>query len=132
MTDALSAASLLLAMIALIFGAWWPKLTFAAEFEFSESEGNRPEQRRPIRATLFGQAIPLTIGAVVAALIFAPRTLKLMQDAIACGCPSPARLNDVAAAFVVSEILLWTIAVALIVQTSRISVNLFKARKKKP
>lgn len=132
MSEALSAASLLLAMIALVFGAWWPSITAAAEFRFAKSELNRPEERRPIRTTLIGQAIPLTVSAVVAAVIFMPRALGLVKDGIECDCFSLDQLNDVAAAFVVSEILLCTIALALCVQTTRISWSLWKARKKKP
>lgn len=121
--DALSAAGLLLAMIALIFGAWWPQLAKAADFSFADSKPNRKEQRGPIYATLFGQAVPLAIGAFCAALIFLPRALGLIEEAMACGCFELNRLDDVAAAFVVSEALLILIACAALVQLGRIVCN---------
>lgn len=124
MTDAVSAASLLLAMIALIFGAWWPRLTHAADFSFARSKDNRKEERGPIRAILWGQAVPLTVAAGLAAFTFMPRAAGLTGAAFGCGCFSIDRLNDVAAAFVISEILLCLIAVALVVQLVRIARNL--------
>lgn len=124
MTEALSAASLLLAMIALIFGAWWPQLSRAADFAFASSRGNRGTERWPIAATLLGQALPLSLGGVAAAYVFFPRAWRLMFEAIDCGCPTPDRLNDVSAAFVVSEAMLCLIALAAVVQTVRIGLNL--------
>ncbi len=127
MTDALSAASLLLAMIALIFGAWWPSLTHAASFTFARSKDNRKEERGPICAIFWGQAVTLSSAAIAAALIFMPRAARQTSDALACGCFSVENLNDVAAAFVVSEILLCLIAVALVIQTVRIAWNLVES-----
>lgn len=127
MTDALSAAGLLLAMIALIFGAWWPRLTYAASFGFADSKPNRKEERGPIWAILLGQAAPLMLGAVAAALVFAPRAWGLIREALACDCASLGRLNDVAAAFVVSEALLCLIAAAVVVQAMRIFINVIRS-----
>lgn len=124
MTEALSAASLLLAVIALIFGAWWPQLSRAATFAFDKSKGNRKGERWPIAATLLGQALPLSLGGLAAAFVFLPRAWRLTTQAIVCGCPTPDRLDDVSAAFVVSEGLLWLIALAAVVQTVRIGLNL--------
>ncbi|HCQ53236.1 MAG TPA: hypothetical protein DIV82_03750 [Brevundimonas diminuta] len=124
MPEALSAASLLLAMIALIFGAWWPQLIKAANHEFQDEKGNRTEERKPVAATFVGQALPLSFAALAAALVFLPRARRLTSEALACGCPTPDRLNDVSAAFVLSEALLCLVAAAALVQTVRIAINL--------
>ena len=125
MADPLAAASLLLAIIAVLFGAWYSEIANAATFEFARQLLNRKVQRPPIFGTLFAKALPLAVGAWLCMVVFAPRGASIISNVATCRCAGDwGKYEDVQAAFVLSELFVTLIAIAATVQLVRIVSNL--------
>lgn len=79
MDDILSAASLLLAILAVLYGLWYP--------EISESLKIKPPTHRPdgkkdydaVRAVLVNRSIPLTLASFLLSLVFLPDVIYILD-----------------------------------------------------
>jgi hypothetical protein len=122
MADAMSAASLLVAILAVLFAAWIGDIVSAIRIDVEALRANRRPQRRLMMNALLSKALPLTVGAWLVALIFAPRSFGLAQSIFTCrgGC----KFDDVGAAFVLMEAFAALIVVTLSVQTTRLVLKL--------
>jgi hypothetical protein len=123
MADPLAAASLLMAMIAMLYGAWTPELTTAANSDlFDQLADRKSKNLPPIRSALIAKALPLAVGAWAGTTIFfgrAWRTLQTLQHP-----PKGAVLDDVGAAFVVVEAFTALLALSLIWQVGALAYRL--------
>jgi hypothetical protein len=122
MADPLAAASLLMAVLAVLFGIWIGDIVSAIRIDMEVLRANRRIQRRQMMDALLLKALPLTVGAWLVALVFAPRSFGLAQSAFTCrgGC----EFDDVGAAFVLMEAFAVVIVITLSVQTIRLIVKL--------
>jgi hypothetical protein len=119
MSDPLAAASLLMAMIAMLYGAWTPEMNLATTSDLSEQLVDRKAKDLPgISSALMAKALPLAVGACAATVIFFCRSCRILQTLQ--HPPKGAVLDDVGAAFVVVEAFTALLAASLIVQVVRL------------
>jgi len=130
--DLLSGASLLLAVVSVLFGLWY------AEIQKTIDTKNIPahlEDRNPvikeIAATLSTKSIPLSLASLLVAMVFLPNSVLLIIKAIETieqgGLVAALfQYNAVEAAFIAVELL----AVALAIHTSTLLYKLGKLLKK--
>lgn len=80
MSDLLSAASLLLAVLGVLYGLWYPEITAALEIKVPDFAEDRKRPYRQVSSVLYSRALPLTIAALGVSLIFLPEAIKITRD----------------------------------------------------
>jgi hypothetical protein len=113
--DALSAAGLLLAIVALIFSAWQADIADAIGLQASPDKSKTARLRTKALATLRQKAVPLAIGALLAAAIFGYRAYMILLTLRFATRPGYG-FDDIGAAFVLTEIFVALIAAVAIGQ----------------
>lgn len=83
MSDLLSAASLLMAVIAIIYSLWYPELTEKLNISPKQHREDNVAACQSVKMALIGKAIPLSILALLIALTFLPDALKIALEAMA-------------------------------------------------
>lgn len=127
MADPLAAASLLMAMIAMLYGAWTPELTTAASTDLFDQLADRKKKNLPpIRSALIAKALPLAVGAWAGTMIFFGRAWRILLT-LQHG-PKGAALDDVGAAFVVVEAFTALLALSLTWQVSMLAYRVAQCR----
>ena len=111
MADALSAASLLLAAVALVYGAWSGDIEKEASRTYSPNAKAKEREKAVSRAVLWRKAIPLAIAGWFILAVFAPRTVVITWDTGRALLTGRWRYDDVSTIFVLSTGL--TLALAL-------------------
>lgn len=84
MTDLLSAASLLLAIVGVFYGLWYNDISSALATPLPKHVLDKAAPLKQIRTVLFSKAIPLATASCSAALVFLPSTLGIIRES-ACG-----------------------------------------------
>lgn len=111
LSDIISTASLLLAVVTALMGFWYADVTKA----IGETEPNLPNERKTvanrIAPVFWAKALPLALGSVVIASVFLYRAGRIMLEAIR-SIGSKAEYNDMKAAFLATETLMVLLAVA--------------------
>src|SRR5438874_1732771 len=77
MGDLLSAASLLLAVVAVIYGFWYPEITAALKITPALHKEDRAKDYERVRYLLKTRAIPLLFVSGLLTLVFVPDTLRI-------------------------------------------------------
>jgi hypothetical protein len=104
MGDPLAAASLVMAIIAMLYGAWSADISRAATLTLRPLKADRMSLDRPLIAqALNTKAWPLWAGALATLAIFAWRVVTIVRTI--WRHPPGAQFDDVGAAFVVTEII---------------------------
>jgi hypothetical protein len=112
MADPLAAASLVMAVIAMLYGAWAADIDRSATLVLRTLRADRLRLDRPvIHRALMTKALPLWVGASAAVVIFAMRAAKIIGSIWTH--PADAGFDDVGAAFVVTELAIVLLAFAL-------------------
>lgn len=112
MGDPLAAASLVMAILAMLYGAWSAEISAAAARTLKPLQIDRKEIDQPvILAALNAKALPLWAGALATLLIFAWRVWGIIQSI--WDHPADAVFDDVGAAFVVTEFVTLVLFVSL-------------------
>lgn len=105
----IAASSLLMTMLALVYAAWSGAISSAYSFKYSTDPSEKKTEKSPLRRVLYFRALPLAAICWGAALVAVPRSLTILGT---IGAPfNPARLDDVAAAYLFSHILVAFIAI---------------------
>jgi hypothetical protein len=105
MADPLAAASLVMAVIAMLYGAWSAEIDRAATLALRPLKADRVRLDRPgIRRALVSKALPLWFGALTTLVIFAWRAIQVVRSI--WDHPADATFDDVAAAFLVTQIVI--------------------------
>lgn len=78
MGDLLSAASLLLAVLGMLYSLWYPEIQKALDLKLPKFEEDRVEPYKVILETFWTRSLPLAALALVDSLIFMPDTIKVM------------------------------------------------------
>jgi len=76
MSDLLSAASLLMAVTAILYSLWYVELTSALGIPVERKEDNVRNRRKTLRL-LLSKALPLACIAVATSLIFLPDAIRI-------------------------------------------------------
>jgi hypothetical protein len=111
MDDPLAAASLLLAAVALVYGAWSGDIDREAGRTYSSNARAKDKQKDETRAVLWLKAFPLTTAGWAVFAVFAPRTIMITWETCRALLAGSWRYGDVSTIFVLSTVL--TLALAL-------------------
>lgn len=119
MPDALSSASLLLAAIALVYGAWSPSIDAEVARVYSANAETKADEQADARRILAGRARPLAACCWLVAVVFLPRCWGIGAETVRCiaALDRDCAYDDVAAVFVLAEVVISTLALHL---TSRV------------
>ena len=82
MSDLLSAASLLLAVIGVLYGLWYPEIIDALDIKVPAFSEDRAKPFRQVSSILYGRAIPLAIAALGVSLIFLPNAIEIILSSV--------------------------------------------------
>ena len=124
MSDLLSAASLLLTLMGIVYGIWYAEIVAAQNADVPLQYADRDTVRGQVKAALFTKALPLAIATTVLAAIFLPNAgtiaLSWLGSFLAVTAQAFAHYNAVIATFCFVEIL----SIALAVQTVALAISL--------
>lgn len=115
---AISAASLVLAVLAALYTLWLADIGRALALKGEPDSANRGPQKCQVVCALLTKGLPLAVTSVVAAGIMLPRSLLIFQEALSHW--SVWRFDDVKAMLVLTTTLLWLLAVVSVVQAWRL------------
>jgi D-alanyl-lipoteichoic acid acyltransferase DltB (MBOAT superfamily) len=82
LSDLLSSASLLLAVLGVLYGIWYPEFIEALNVKVPKFTEDRNRPYRRVTSLLYGRAIPLSVASFVVSLIFFPDALKIIGFSI--------------------------------------------------
>jgi hypothetical protein len=82
MGDILSAASLLLAIVTVLYALWYQELTAAIEIEIPNHKEDRPKPLTKLNQILFSRAIPLFLSSVTVSVVFLPDAITIVTQVI--------------------------------------------------
>ncbi|WP_027979913.1 hypothetical protein [gamma proteobacterium L18] len=80
MSDALSAASLLMAVVAILYGAWYQEINQATALTVPTHDRHAP--LGVVEAALFARCLPLAGMAVMVVLVFLPMLVEIVWHAL--------------------------------------------------
>jgi hypothetical protein len=83
MSDLLSAASLILAVVGVTYGVWYPEIKKVLEMEIPRHTEDRTRIYREVSACLFTRSLPLALMATLTTLIFLPDAVKAISEMVA-------------------------------------------------
>ena len=76
-TDLLSAASLLLAGVGVVYGTWYPELSAALAKEIPEHKPDRGPTQKALNLALWRRALPLAVFSFVTTAILLPNAVSI-------------------------------------------------------
>jgi hypothetical protein len=118
MSDLLSAASLLLAVIAVLYGLWYPELTKALEAPVAHFPEDRTDSRALVTTALSAKSRPLVAASTAMALVFLPDAIRValnaMRTVARLGFGAVPFYNAVQTSFALVELVLIGLAIHLI------------------
>ena len=79
MGDLLSAASLLLAVVGILYGLWYGEIVFALEIEPSLHPQDNKNKLDNVSSILSKRAVPLAIAASLVSITFLPDVVRLFR-----------------------------------------------------
>jgi hypothetical protein len=107
MSDKLSAASLLLAIVAVLYGMWYPLLTESLETKVPQFYAERRKPWKAVREVRNRRALPLIAAAIGVSLVFLPDAVAIVIQSWCIVAREGMDVRDydsVATAFVLVEV----------------------------
>jgi hypothetical protein len=131
LNDLLSAASLLLAVVGIFYGLWYPEIIKSLNKPVPLHDPDKDLPHKEISIVLFSKAVPLFISALFISFVFLPDTVKIFIDSlltlITLGIVGYlASYDAVRTAFFLVEIL----AIAISIHSLTMVVRLISKRRK--
>jgi hypothetical protein len=122
--DLLSASSLLVALVGLLYSTWYPEITGAAEAPVPLHDASK--LRSSTRSTLRTRAAPLLLLAVVLLLVLFPPALAVVVQTVRqlTGSQAGNQYDAVQACFIAVFVALLLLAVTLWTATRRLWLRL--------
>ena len=120
----LSAASLILAAIALVYSAWSQSIQSGIDRQFSANDKMKATEQEQVRQTMTSRALPLAIASTSVLAVFAARLWNVTVSVIDYWSGISSQYDDVAAAFVVTQVFVATLTVHLWRQVGRLKARL--------
>lgn len=128
MADVLSAASLLLTVLGVVYGTWYSEIIKALETAIPEHAANRVPVRQMVRTSLYAKAFPLALAATVLTLVFLPDAVTIVRAGVnafeTAGWDAFHEYNAVEAAFCLVVLLTGALAAYLIFLICRLKSKL--------
>ncbi|MGX8008860.1 hypothetical protein ACVDG8_007460 [Mesorhizobium sp. ORM8.1] len=118
LSDAISAASLVLAVLAALYTLWLPEVSAALGITSEADPDNRGPQRSRVKIAMFTKALPLAVATVLEAFILLPRGIAIICEAWTRR--SDWYFDDVKAFFVLTFMLLLLLAFVAFTQFIRL------------
>lgn len=81
MGDILSAASLLLAIVTVLYALWYQELTSALQTEIPEHIEEYPRPLATLKKVFFSRAIPLFLSSATVSFVFLPDAITIIMQA---------------------------------------------------
>lgn len=126
MSDLLSAASLLMAVIAILYSLWYTELTELLSISPKTHKEDNVADCYSVKSALIKKSTPLSVLALLIALIFLPDAIKISCEAISTfqnyGLEAASRYNAVKMAYCLVSV----VSIALALYITSLSINLFK------
>lgn len=132
MDSVLAAAGILLAVLGVLYGLWYPEVASALNVDTSVNALDAKPARDTVRQALLHRALPLTAGSVLLSLLLLPPVLSVISGTfrhLASRQAISLETYDAVGAFLVAVELF---AIFLAAQTILISVRLRKVQKALP
>lgn len=82
MSDLLSAASLLLAIVGVLNGLWYAEISAALSLDLPRHKEDRQGHLSKIRSVLWGKAVPLALASLSVTLVFLPPSAMIAVDSL--------------------------------------------------
>jgi hypothetical protein len=127
MADPLAAAALLMAILAVLYGAWTADIATALGLALPFKKADRDSQRATISSVQSRKALPLTLGAWCAVAVFVWRAGAIALTVVFH--PKGACFDDVGAAFVLTELFTLLLAISVTGQLCQLQRKLAECDK---
>lgn len=101
-SDLIAAASLLLAVLAILFSVWHQPIMDVLKLPTKGIPANLVGTRDALGAAFWSKAFPLTLGGFLTVSVFLPEVIGIAGDALRCS-PGACRYDAVRAAFVLTQ-----------------------------
>lgn len=128
MSDAISAASLLMAVVAILYGAWYQEIMHAVNIMVPKHDKQIPFST--VNRALVSRCLPLTVMAVTVFLVFFPNMIEIVRHSLSVlgemGVKSYSRYDSVKTAFCLVVFVSFAIAVHL----CRLTITLIGVRSR--
>jgi len=128
MSDAISAASLLMAVVAILYGAWYQEIMQAVKITVPKHD--KQINFMLVNNVLVSRCLPLTAMAVIVFLVFLPDMIEIVQHSLSVlgvmGVKSYSKYDSVRTAFCLVIFVSFAIAVHL----CRLTITLMAVRRK--
>ena len=82
MSDLLSSASLILAVVGILYGLWYPEIAKTLEKDIPEHREDRGKIYRELSSTIWSRALPLALLSLLVSIIFLRDTLTIVHEQI--------------------------------------------------
>ena len=130
MSDLLAAASLLMAIAAILFSLWYSEIATALKIEPKQYSEDNASARRIVTDVLHSKAIPVAIMALAVALIFLPDAITLVMESyigyVQHGFAAFEKYDAVRTAYCFVNVLSWVLTVYM----CTLVVQLFYLRRR--
>lgn len=80
MGDILSAASLLLTIVTVLYALWYQELTTVIEIDIPQHLEDRPGPLAKVKGVLFSRAIPLFLSSATISIVFVPDAITVFSE----------------------------------------------------
>ena len=110
LSDVISTASLLLALVTALMSFWYSDVTQAIGKSNPNLANERKTLLNQIAPIFWSKALPLAVGSIIIAVVFLNRALQIFFEALE-SFNTGAKYNDLKAAFLVTEFLLLILAI---------------------
>jgi hypothetical protein len=123
-SDALSAAGLLLAALALVFSAWSGSIEGAIKDNLGTTDDAVTEKKKEIRAVRRFRALPIAIACWALLVAFLYRDITILRTAWRCLASSKCEYDDIAVIFLLTQVLILGMALHATHQSGEIKKRL--------
>lgn len=111
--DALSSASMLLAALALVYSAWSGSIDAEANRMYSAERNTKVDEQKETKLVRDRRAWPMAMGCWLIVAAFAPRDFDILGTVLACAQRGGCAYDDVAAIFLLTQLLVLGLALHL-------------------
>lgn len=84
LSDVLSGASLVMAVLAAVFAIWQPEVNKALDSIVKPDPQNRGPERKLVASMMWGRVVPLLAVTILAALLLAARSMYIVEHVGMC------------------------------------------------
>ena len=124
MDDALAAASLLLAALALVYNAWSASIEVAIKMQMGTTPAQIAGNKDAVRSIRNRRARPLAISCWLILVAFVVRGFSIIDTSIRCIGPTSCDYNDIAVMFLLTQVLVLGMAIHMQKQIGRLNKKL--------